>query len=206
MILVISGFAGCGKSTLAKGIGSRLGLKVILASRILKELATKKPKEIIPEKIEMSKSFWETKQGIKLVKKRLADKSMDMALDKMLLEIISKDNAVIDSKTMCYLSPTGTKIWLEAGLETRAKRIAERDNIPVEEARKKISDRDNADAKIYKQLYGFDLGKGTEKFFVINNEKTTPEKTLEKAIEIIKKTRTAKTAKQKRKKTMKKNP
>lgn len=187
MIVIVSGFAGCGKSTLAKGIGSRLGLKVILASRILKELATKEISEINPEKIEMSKSFWETKQGLALVKKRLANGSIDRALDKKLLEIIQEGNAVIDSKTMCYLSPTGIKIWLEASLETRAKRIAERDSIPVEEARKKIFDRDTADSQIYKKIYNFELGKETEKFFVINNEKISEKETLKKALEFIQK-------------------
>ena len=187
MIVIVSGFAGSGKSSLAKSLGKELKLKVIHASGILKELSEKQMHEITPEKALPGKGFWESRKGMEFVKKRLSDTGTDSALDKKLLEIIEEGNAVIDSKTMGYLSNSGKKIWLEASLETRASRIANRDAIPLKEAIEKIRQRDETDKKIYRKLYGFELGKELEKFgFVINNEKLSQKQTLEKTLSFLK--------------------
>ena len=187
MIIIISGLAGSGKSTLAKGFGKELGLPVIHASGILKQLGSKGIEEIDAKKAKAGRGFWESGEGKEMIKKRLADNSMDKALDKKLLEIIENGNAVIDSKTMGYLSRRGIKIWIECGIETRARRISSRDSITKKIAEKKISERDNTDKKIYKELYGFELGKNLEKFdLVLNNENLSAEQTLKKAIAFIK--------------------
>ncbi len=149
MIVIVSGFAGCGKSTLAINLGKELGLQVIHASGILKELQNKKIEQIDAKRAQRGKGFWESEQGIGFVHQRIKDTSMDKALDKKLLEIIDKDNAVIDSKTMGYLSKKGIKIWVQCSAETRAERIAERDGLPKQEVLEKIVERDRGDTIIY---------------------------------------------------------
>ncbi len=187
MIIIVSGLSGSGNSTLAENLGKAIGLPVIHASHILKQLAGKKIHDIDFRKTEKSQGFWESPSGKKMLEKRGNDQSMDKALDKKLFEIIEKGNAVIDSKIIGYLSKKGIKIWLDSGLETRAKRIAGRSSISRAVAKKRIMERDSFNRRFYKNLYGFEFGKNLEKFdLVINNENLTSGQTLEKALEFLK--------------------
>jgi len=187
MIIIVSGFAGSGTSTLAQNLGTKLNLKIIHASGILRELSKKSIEEVDVNNAQWGKGFWESEEGIKLVHDRLKDGSMDKALDKKLLEIIEEGDVVLDSYTMGYLSEKGIKIWVEASVEERAKRVSIRDKLPVENVAKTIKDRDATTIEIYKKLYNFSMGEKLEKFdFILNNENLSAEQSLQKALDFIK--------------------
>jgi len=165
MIIIISGFAGSGKSTLAEKLAEHFNLKCVHASGILKQLKEKNIDDVNTEKAEKGMGFWEGKGGEAMMKARAESGDMDLTLDKKLLEIIEAGNVVLDSKTMGYLSKKGIKVWLDASLETRAKRVAERDNLDAKSVKEKLARRDETDKAIYKKLYGFDLGGGVKERF-----------------------------------------
>lgn len=167
MLIIVCGFAGSGKSTLSELLGKEFGLKVVHASHLLKELATKKVEELDVEHTQAGTGFWESKEGQKYLEKRQTDSSMDLALDKKLLEIAAKGNVVLDSWTMPWLSKTGYKIWLNVSPQVRAKRVASRDGLNEKEVLQKILERDKKTSGIYAKLYGFTIGQDFAPFDLI---------------------------------------
>ncbi len=187
MLIIVSGFAGSGKSTLAEGLGKEFGLKVVHASHLLKELATKSVKELDTEHTEAGSGFWESADGKKYLDKRSKDTSMDKKLDRLLLKIADEGNVVLDSWTMPWLCKKGFKIWIETSALERAKRVAQRDNLAEKEVLEKIMERDKKTAEIYRKLYGFEIGKDLKPFhLVIQSDGLEEKKVLEIAVLKIK--------------------
>ena len=171
MIVLLCGWSGCGKSSVADNIGKTFNLKVVHSSGIYLQLI--KEKKIDETKAKKNQGFWESKEGEKLFQKRIetahSEESLDKILDKKLLEVIEKGNVVMDSWTMPWLSKKGIKIWLEVSDKERARRIAERDKISEKEALKKVKEKERKTIELYKNLYGFDFGKDEKVFGLILN-------------------------------------
>jgi len=142
---------GCGKSTVAKRLAEKHGLKYFSGGNALKALAIEegyKPIEI---------GWWETGEGRRFLQQRMKDPKFDKKVDEKLLELAKQGNVVLDSWTMPWLLKKGFKIWLEASPQVRARRLAGRDGIKVGEALKILKEKDKRTQTIYKDLYGFDL-------------------------------------------------
>lgn len=190
MIVIVSGFAGTGKSTLARKIAERFNLKYVSASAILKELRNKSMEEVRKKnEINKEKDWWESREAEEYLKKREKDNSIDKALDEELLKIIEKDGVALDSKTMGNLSKKGFKIWLKASAENRGERVSCRDALKKGECMNKLRERDEVDSKIYKKLYGFNLGKDLEEFdLILNTDYLNEEEVAEIVMLVLKKT------------------
>jgi len=162
IIICISGMAGCGKSTTAKKIAKKYRLCYFSGGDALKALALEtgyKP---------VKRGWWESREGMKFLKKRTQKSSFDKEVDKKLLEWAKKGNVVLDSWTMPWLLERKSfKIWLEASPEVRAKRIAKRDKISIAKALKFLKEKDTKTKAIYKELYGFNLGDDFSPFDLI---------------------------------------
>jgi cytidylate kinase len=161
MIICICGMAGSGKSTVAKKIAAKYELKYYSGGDTLKASATEegyKP---------LKRGWWETEEGRRFLGKREESPKFDEMVDKKLLELAKRGNAVLDSWTMPWLLKKGFKIWLEASLEKRVERIAARDGISVKEALKALRNKEERTKAIYKKLYGFSLGEDFEPFHLI---------------------------------------
>ncbi len=161
MILCVCGMAGCGKSTAAKKIARKYKMRYFSGGDALKALAleSKRPSA--------KKGWWESKEGMKFLKKRMQDYSFDKKVDRKLLEWAREGNVVLDSWTMPWLLKGGFKIWLEASPEERAKRIAQRDGITHEEALTALKEKDSKTKEIFAKLYGFNLGEDFSPFDMI---------------------------------------
>ncbi len=162
MIVLVWGLSGTGKSEVAEMIAKHYSIKCIHSSGIMKQVFEKK--EIDAEKAEKNIGFYESDQGTTLFEKRLGSKSIDEKVDKKLLEIIEDDNVVMDSWTMPWLSKKGIKILLTADFDVRAERLASRDKLELDEAKKRIQDKEEKSRKIYQDLYGFDVFKELDVF------------------------------------------
>lgn len=141
MLIIISGFAGSGKSTLADSLGEALGLKVIHASAVLRDMSIEGVDALKDATHEKIKDWWESEEAEEFMKKRMKDGSLDRALDEKLIEIAKQENVILDSWTMPYLFDGGFKVWLEASPDERARRVAQRDNSDFESVLTKIRDR-----------------------------------------------------------------
>lgn len=187
MLIIVSGFAGSGKSTLVEKLAKHFNLEFVHASDLLHQLKTKKAFELDPSHTLAGTGYWESSEGKKYLLERQKDGSMDRELDKLLLEIADKGNVVLDSWTMPWLCKKGFKIWLEVSPKVRAKRVAKRDGLDEKMVLQKILERDKITAGIYKKLYGFEM-KPDKKVFdlIIRNSGMTKEQVFKKAVEKIK--------------------
>ncbi len=175
-VVIVSGLSGSGKSNLVDKIAEEFNLKCIHTSALLKEIIENNNTHLTEENNIGNKGLWESSKGRKLIEKRLEQSEFDKILDKKLLEFIEQGNIVMDSWTMGYLSKKGFKIWLNASLETRAKRITKRNCRTFEEILKAIKSKEEKTAEIYKKLYGFTLGEELEKFNLIIDTENLSEK------------------------------
>ena len=101
------------------------------------------------------------------LQKRITDPAFDKRIDDRLLKLANEGDVVLDSWTMPWLLDKGFKIWLEASTEVRAKRVVTRDSISFDEALNALTEKDEQTRKIYKNLYGFDLGHDLSPFDLV---------------------------------------
>ena len=142
MIITISGTAGSGKSTIANALSEKLNLKKYSVGEYRREKAAKLDMDINEyNKLGEKKSF--------------TDKDADDWQTRLGKE---KDNLVIDSRLGFHFVPNSFKIFLDADIKTRAKRIYS-DNRESEkfknfdEALKKVKERQISDEKRYNKYY-----------------------------------------------------
>jgi cytidylate kinase len=161
LVVCISGMAGTGKSTLAKKLGQKYGLRYYSGGDALRALAAERGYN------SYGNGWWETSGGLSFLEQRKVDPSFDRAVDEKLLEYAAEGNVLLDSWTMPWLSKQGFKIWLAASVETQAERIAQRDKMTVEQALEALKEKEARTKAIYKQLYGFALGEDFTPFNLV---------------------------------------
>jgi cytidylate kinase len=158
IVLCICGMTGCGKSTVAKKLAEKYGLKYYSGGEALKALAIEagyKPAET---------GWWESKEGMSFLEQRSRDSRFDRQIDEKLTEVARLGDVVLDSWTMPWLLKNGFKVWLECSEKVRAERLAKRDGISFEVALKVLRDKEARTKRIYKGLYGFALGEDFSPF------------------------------------------
>jgi cytidylate kinase len=180
MVICISGMAGTGKSTLAKKLAQKYGFDYYSGGDALKVLASEEGYDA------SQPGWWESPSGLKFLKQREGDAKFDQAVDQKLLEYTEKGNVLLDSWTMPWLLKSGFKIWLLASMEKRAARVAQRDQITVEQALKVLKEKEERTKGIYKKLYGFMLGEDFQPFnLVLDTESLNAEEVFQVLCEVI---------------------
>jgi cytidylate kinase len=161
IVVCISGMAGTGKSTLAKKLAEKYGLRYYSGGDALKALAAEEGYD------SSSRGWWESPEGLGFLEKREKDLKFDKAVDDRLLEYAQQGGVLLDSWTMPWLLKRGFKIWLMASVDKRAERIAERDNLSIDEAWKVLKEKEARTKSIYRKLYGFTLGEDLNPFNLV---------------------------------------
>jgi len=161
IVICVAGMTGCGKSTIAKRLAKKYGLRYLSGGGALKALA-------IASGYKPSVSgWWTTEEGLRFHQQRMADPQFDKRVDEELLKEATQGNVILDSWTMPWLLKSGFKIWLEASSEKRAKRLAERDGISLKAALDVLREKDEKSQAIYKKYYGFALGEDFSPFDLV---------------------------------------
>ncbi len=164
-VICISGMAGTGKSTLAKKLAVKFGLRYCSGGDALKELAKQEGYDVSVE------GWWESPVGLKFLQERVNDPKFDRAVDDKLLEYANQGSVLLDSWTMPWLLKGGFKIWLQASFEKRAQRVSKRDHLTCAEAIEVLKEKEGHTIAIYKTLYGFTLGEDLSPFdFVLDTD------------------------------------
>ncbi len=171
MIITISGLHGTGKSTIGKLIAEKLGIEYYSTGRAFRDLAQ-----------EMNMTLAEFTE--------YAEKNpeIDKKLDNRIIEIAQKGNVIIDSQLSGYILKTLSdfNILLTGSLETRVKRMAQRDGHNYEEKIKETKMREKSELERFKQLYNIDLHNQRELNqiydLIINTENLTVEEILTKIL------------------------
>jgi CMP/dCMP kinase len=161
IVICISGMAGTGKSTLAKRLARKYGLKYYSGGDALRALAAEQGYS------SSSNGWWESPEGLRFLEQRKGNASFDKAVDNKLLEFAAEGNVLLDSWTMPWLFKGGFKIWLAASVEKQVQRISRRDNMTVAESSAALNEKEAKTKAIYKELYGFALGEDFSPFDLI---------------------------------------
>lgn len=179
--IIISGLPAVGKTTVARTVASKFGLKQYSGGDVLKELA-------VARGYSMSGSdWWDTEQGIKFLAERKSNPNFDNDVDERLLKEAGKGGVVITSYTLPWLAGDAIKFWLKGSSESRARRMANRDNIAYEKALEIISMRDEENKKLYMKLYDIRFGDDLTVFdYVLNTDQLSIEGVLDIANTIVK--------------------
>jgi CMP/dCMP kinase len=181
-VICVSGLAGTGKSTLAKKLAEKYGLKYFSGGDALKELAKDEGYDI------NSKGWWESPIGLNFLQTRLNDPKFDKVVDDKLLSYAKQGNVLLDSWTMPWLLKGGFKIWLDASFEKRATRVAERDSMTYEQAVKVLEEKESHTRAIYKSLYGFVLGEDLAPFdFILDTDNLNAKEVFEVLCQVMEK-------------------
>ncbi len=153
--------AGSGKSTVAKRLAEHYGVKYYSGGDALKAVATEMGFKTSGE------GWWETDEGAKFLEKRLCNLEIDRKVDEKLRGWAEQGDVVLDSWAMPWLLKEGFKIWLETSEGVRAKRLAERDGLSLDDALRVLRKKEAKTKVIYKKLYGFNLGEDLKPFQLI---------------------------------------
>jgi cytidylate kinase len=163
-VVIIFGFSGSGKSTIANELGKKMNLRVIHPSGILRDLLQNKKPNL--ERSKYGRGFWESDHGVALFKNRLHQEvPPDVEADQIILKEIEKGGVIIDSWNLPWLSDIGVRIYLQAPLLVRARRVAQRSRISYAKAYSIVSMKDEETRKLFLRVYGFDIKEDHENRF-----------------------------------------
>lgn len=178
MIIAICGEAGSGKNSVGKELAKRLGYKFYSVGDLRREMARKRGLSIEEfNKLGESEEF------------------TDKEIDKFQEELGKKeDNFVIVGRTSAHFIPHAFKVFLDAELEERARRVfqdsvnrQEESYSSIEEAKEAIKKRRESDERRYRKYYGINPFDRTGYDLVIDATRIGIEEVVDRIMEEIEK-------------------
>ncbi|ELZ82488.1 cytidylate kinase [Haloferax elongans ATCC BAA-1513] len=143
MLLTVSGPPGSGKSTTAAALAEAFDLEHISGGDIFRELAA----EHDMSAVEFNKLAEE-------------DDQIDRDLDRRLRDIaLERDDVLLESRLAGWLAGDAAdlRFWLDAPVDVRAERIADREDKDADIAREETVTREESEALRYEEYYDIDI-------------------------------------------------
>lgn len=183
--IILFGFSGSGKSTIANLVAEKYALRVIHPSGILRDLYERKVIDL--NNTRYNTGFWESEEGIRLFNSRLNEEEpLDVISDRILIKEIRKGNVVIDSWNLPWLTNEGIKIYLQADLEIRAQRVAKRSKISYDRTLEVVTMKDEETRKLFQRLYDFDIKRDHDVFdYVTDTNYLTKKEVFEQVCDYL---------------------
>lgn len=165
MLLTISGPPGSGKSTVATALADSFSLDHVSGGDIFRSLAAERDMTLAD-----------------LNALAEEDDSIDRALDKRLRETArDHDDVVLESRLAGWMAGeyADLRVWLDAPLPVRAKRIADREHQSIEDATAETRTRETSEKHRYREYYDIDFDDRSIYDLAINTARWTPEIVIE---------------------------
>lgn len=142
MIVTLSGPHGSGKSTYAAKLAGSLGLRHVSAGLMFRKLADER-------KVSLER-FQEL---------AATDPTIDRLVDERTMTEAERGDVVVDGQLAGWILKeiSDMRVLLTAPLVVRLERIAARDHISPEEARRQTMHREGVQAERYRKHYGFSV-------------------------------------------------
>lgn len=164
--ITISGLPGTGKTTVAKLLEKRLGLRYVYSGQIFRDMAKEQGMSL-----EEFGTYCETHREI------------DEELDRHQLEFLRKGNVILEGRISGWLAYqndiSAVKVLLQADISVRAGRIVKREQGDLELRKKEILKREKSEATRYKKYYGIDISDTSIYDVIIVVDEKTPEEITE---------------------------
>ncbi|MDT7887509.1 MAG: AAA family ATPase [Desulfurococcales archaeon] len=142
LVIAISGPPGSGKSTLASALAKELGLRHHSTGAIFRRIASDRGVSV--EELD-----------------RIAesDPSIDLMIDSIAKREAMKGGVVVEGHIATWMVKeyADLLVYVTAPIEIRAARVAARDGISLEEARRRIEAREGSMRRRFKALYSIDI-------------------------------------------------
>ncbi|MEX0568289.1 MAG: (d)CMP kinase [Candidatus Njordarchaeota archaeon] len=175
VVILISGPHGTGKSTVARVIAEEFGLRYISAGEIFRKKAREYGMNIV--------------EFTKYVEK---NPEIDYEIDNAMMEEIKKGDVVLDSQLAYFFAKkikaeelVTVSILLYASFEERARRLAEREDISLENAKAEIKAREESEKDRFERLYGAKLWSIEDFDIVINTTQLKKDESIEICVKIV---------------------
>ncbi len=161
--ITVSGLPGSGTSTLCRRLAERTGLEHVNVGRIFRDLAA-----------ELGISLAE------LGSRAEADGGIDRRLDHRLTERARQaPGCLLEGRITGWMlhrhDLEALKLWVQADLATRARRVAGRDGLSPEEAETTILARERSERRRYADHHRIDLSDLSIYDLVLHSDRTDPE-------------------------------
>ncbi len=109
---------------------------------------------------------------------RRKEPKLDCLLDLKQTHLASRDGVILASRLAVWLVPRAhLRVWLDAPLEERARRVAGRENKAYKKALEETRKRDLRDAAQYRKLYGIDVNDVSQADVVVNTARLDADET-----------------------------
>ena len=169
-IITISGTPGSGKSTVAEKLKEKLGFEYIYSGEIFRNLALE-----YEMNLEEFGKYCEENSDI------------DKKLDERQVEILkNKDDIILEGRLAGWLAVknniNSTKVFLDADIDIRTKRIIKRENGSFEKRKKEIEKREKSEKKRYKKYYGIDLDDTSIYDIIVDTKEKKPDEIVDMII------------------------
>lgn len=169
MLVTISGLPGSGKTTVARLVSQRLGLRHVYAGDIFRRQAAAR--------------------GMSLEEyNHLAehDQSIDRELDRQMEVEAKHGDAVLEGRLAAFVveraGVEALRVFLDAAEPVRAERLAKREGGRAEEMFARARERESSDARRYQEIYGVDYHDPARYDLVIATDDRTPEEVAEEIV------------------------
>jgi cytidylate kinase len=143
MLITVSGPAGSGKSTLAAGIADTLGYEHVSGGDIFRALADERGYSLV-EFNELAEEDGQIDRDLDRRLRETARESTDLVLESRLAGWMAAEYADL-------------RVWLDAPLDVRADRIADREDKPLDEVLEETRARAASEAQRYREYYNIDI-------------------------------------------------
>jgi len=171
MLITVSGPAGSGKSTLAASLADALGYEHVSGGDIFRSLADER--DLTP---------------LELNRRAEEDDQIDRDLDRRLRDIArERDDLVLESRLAGWMAGeyADLRIWLDAPIDVRAARIADREDKSVDTAKSETSARADSEALRYAKYYGIDIGDLSIYDLTLNTARWGPDGVLDLVVSAV---------------------
>ncbi len=169
MIITVSGPPGSGKSTLSMKIAEHFNLELVSSGNVFRAMAKEKGVGL--------EEFGHIAE---------ADPAIDKEIDRQQVELSkTKEDFLFEGRLSGWLIDADLKIMLKTDVGVRARRIAGRENISIQQAMHETMVRQKSEAKRYMEYYDIDISDLTLYDLVIESSVWDPDATANVAITAI---------------------
>lgn len=185
--LLVSRQCGSGGSLVARQVGELLGWNIFDA-KMVDEIARSAHvhQRLVQSVDERIHSHWE-RMWHEFLPDDLSDKKYLRHLKEVVMALGHHGDVVIVGRGAQYFLPSqcAVRVRLVAPLETRAKRVAERQKLSLEEAKLKVEEIDKERAAFVWKIFRKDVGSPLNQDITINTEEVTTESAVKIVIAML---------------------